>query len=152
MVNRHSKRGGIISAGDDDDGDSNINKNNNGNVSVSSQANNKRRRLIHHDDVNMALSWRGSEKLYVSGVPVPDTANNNSQQQQSISSSMNKTSTIPRVDLNAYLQSEMTVRPPCELGMTLHWLAVDGVSPMIPMNDVWNYADGDNNNKGAAAL
>jgi len=150
-VNRHSKRGGIISAGDDDDGDySNINiKNNNG--SASSQATNKRRRLIHHDDVNMALSWRGSEKLYVSGVPVPDTANNNSsQQQQSISSSINKSSTIPRVDLNAYLQSEMTVRPPCELGMTLHWLAVDGVSPMIPMNDVWNYADGDNN-KGAAA-
>ena len=167
VVNRHSKRGGIISAGDDDDGDySYINKNNNGSASSQAQAqaqggqqqhkkngNNKRRRLIHHDDVNMALSWRGSEKLYVSGVPVPDTANNNSsqQQQQSISSgNSNKTSSIPRVDLNAYLQSEMTVRPPCELGMTLHWLAVDGVSPMIPMNDVWNYADGDNN-KGAAA-
>ena len=27
--------------------------------------------------------------------------------------------TVPRVDLNAYLQSEMAVRPPCELGMTL---------------------------------
>lgn len=47
-------------------------------------------------------------------------------------------STVPRIDLNAYLQSELMVRPPSELGMTLHWLAVEGMMPMIPANEIWN--------------
>ena len=29
-----------------------------------------RRHMIHHDNVNMALVWRGSEKQYVSSVPI----------------------------------------------------------------------------------
>ncbi len=54
-------------------------------------------------------------------------------------------STVPRIDLNAYLHSELMVRPPSELGMTLHWLAVEGVMPMIPANEVWNRQQQDNN-------
>ena len=149
VVNRHSKRGGLISAASD--GGDNKKQ--------------KRRRLIHHDDVNTALLWRGSEKLYVSGVPVVSSSPSDNtsggsgqQQQQQLNQllknttknkddgttipSLIKSSAVPRVDLNAYLQSELTIRPPSELGLTLHWLAVDGVSPMIPMNEVWNSAQG----------
>ena len=38
-----------------------------------------------------------------------------------------------KVDLNAYLQSEIQ-EPPPEMGMTMHWLAVDGTQPNIPLN------------------
>jgi len=166
-VNRHSRRGGLISAADEN------------NKSSSTAHRQKRRRLIHHDDINMALQWRGSEKLYVSGVSVPcvtppdDNDEGGAKQTKKSSnskkppknalaqllqnttttnttvSSLLKASQVPRVDLNAYLQSELVIRPPSELGMTLHWLAVDGVSPMIPMNEVWNTQhskDGSTNN------
>ena len=155
-VNRHSRRGGLISAADEN------------NKSSSTAHRQKRRRLIHHDDINMALQWRGSEKLYVSGVSVPcvnppedndeggpkqtkKSSNSKKAPKNALTqliqnttttnatvSSLLKASQVPRVDLNAYLQSELVIRPPSELGMTLHWLAVDGVSPMIPMNEVWN--------------
>ena len=161
-VNRHSRRGGHISAADETDTLANS----------SGQQQQKRRRLIHHDDINMALQWRGSEKLYVGGIssvlPPPQTqshpddaeekynkksstANNNKRPKNALTqllqnttstatvSSLLKASHVPRVDLNAYLQSELAVRPPSELAMTLHWLAVDGVCPMIPMNEVWNH-------------
>lgn len=112
----------------------------------------KRRRLIHHDDVNMALSWRGSEKLYVSGVVTPPTEEETCQSTNkpllprllknvnatTDISTLASSTTVPRIDLNAYLASENTISPPSEIGMTLHWLAVDGVSPLIPMNDVYN--------------
>jgi transcription initiation factor TFIID subunit 6 len=42
--------------------------------------------------------------------------------------------------LNTYLASELAVRPPCELKCTLHWLAIDGVQPMIPENQIWTEA------------
>ncbi|KAL7536342.1 hypothetical protein ACHAXR_007099 [Thalassiosira sp. AJA248-18] len=174
VVNRHSKRGGLISAGDNDEdassgtalGGRNTRSSIKSSSSSGHQQHQKRRRLIHHDDVNMALSWRGSEKLYVSGVPVAaapcvtppadgssggSNDKNNSRglnqllkitNSQTTVPSLLESSFVPRVDLNAYLQSELTVRPPSELGMTLHWLAVDGVCPMIPMNDVWNHANG----------
>ena len=139
VVNRHSKRCGTISAasssGDDD---------------APTHNNNKKRRLIHHDDVNLALAWRGSEKLYVSGgVPLsaiitpPDSGDDDGEggESNTLNNKVNNNNagSVPRVDLNAYLQSEMTIKPPNEINMTLHWLAVDGVMPMIPMNDVWNY-------------
>ena len=195
VVNRHSKRGGVISAAatsaaEDEE------------VEDIRSRPKQRRRLIHHDDVNMALLWRGSEKLYVSGVPVTcvtppamddaksvgnnntdNGAGNNSKVSEAshitntITStgranntldrllattdsngrtvdvpSLIQSSTVPRIDLNAYLLSENAIRPPCELGMTLHWLAVEGVSPLIPANDVWNRRkvhmienDGENN-------
>jgi len=156
-VNRHSRRGGLISASDETATKSS---------STAANGRQKRRRLIHHDDINMALQWRGSEKLYVSGVSVPCVTpredsepaaakkSSNSTKKEpknaltqllqnttttnATVSSLLKASQVPRVDLNAYLQSELVIRPPSELGMTLRWLAVDGVSPMIPMNEVWN--------------
>ncbi|KAL7448223.1 hypothetical protein ACHAWC_001575, partial [Mediolabrus comicus] len=135
-------------------------------------------RLIHHDDVNMALQWRGSEKLYVSGVSVPCVDNNNnapSSPEKTVGggraknaltqllrnttnnntttsvATLLKSSNVPRVDLNAYLHSELSIRPPSELGMTVHWLAVDGVTPMIPMNEVWNTKINTNNNGGSGS-
>ena len=170
-VNRHSRRGGLISATTADDTNNNNSKSNGGGGSS-----NKRRRLIHHDDVNMALQWRGSEKLYVSGVSVPCVDNNNNNAPSSpektgggggaknaltqllrnttttttstTAATLLKSSNVPRVDLNAYLHSELSIRPPSELGMTVHWLAVDGVTPMIPMNEVWNTKINTNNGGG----
>lgn len=161
-VNRHSKRGGVVSAAshhDEDAANDESNKHNPKTQENSRQR--KRRRLIHHDDVNMALLWRGSEKLYVSGVVTPpdsdvDAEQNNIQASSGRSkrqlsqllknvnsktdvSTLRHSSHVPRIDLNAYIASENVIRPPCEIGMTLHWLAVDGVSPPIPMNDSWNY-------------
>ena len=148
-VNRHSKRGGVVSAASPTDPPTN----NDGGKHKKSQTNEgqrKRRRLIHHDDINMALLWRGSEKLYVSGVVTPPEDEKSTKDKPPLSTllknvnaktdvaALANSSTVPRIDLNAYLASENTIRPPSELGMTLHWLAVDGVSPLIPMNDVYN--------------
>ena len=173
-VNRHSRRGGLISATTADD------TTNNNNSKSNNPSNNKRRRLIHHDDVNMALQWRGSEKLYVSGVSVPCVDNNNNNAPSSPEktaggggraknaltqllrnttstntttsvASLLKSSNVPRVDLNAYLHSELSIRPPSELGMTLHWLAVDGVTPMIPMNEIWNTKINTNGNSSSSS-
>jgi hypothetical protein len=144
-VNRHSKRGGVVSA-------YSLNAAADNNHKSHHDQHRKKRRLIHHDDVNMALLWRGSEKLYVSGVVTPPSEDEKSKsgKQQPLAhllknvnaktdvSTLAKSTTAPRIDLNAYISSENILFPPSELGMTLHWLAVDGVSPLIPMNDVYN--------------
>jgi transcription initiation factor TFIID subunit 6 len=75
------------------------------------------RRRLHAKDINLALQWRGSERLYATGNVVPTTADSKK-----------------RVDLNAYLKSEMQEKPPSEIGLTMHWLAVDGVQPNIIQN------------------
>jgi hypothetical protein len=75
------------------------------------------RHRLHADDINLALQWRGSNVLYATGTTIPKT-----------------TDSHRRVDLNAYLQEEMQERPPSEIGLTLHWLAVDGEQPRIPQN------------------
>ena len=75
------------------------------------------RRRLHADDINLALQWRGSSKLYGTSVVVP-----------------NEKDSVKKVDLNTYLKSEMSERAPSELGMTMHWLAVDGNQPSIPQN------------------
>lgn len=80
------------------------------------------RRRLHADDINLALQWRGSEKLYATGIVVPSDSDNNG-------SYSNKP-----VDLEDYLKSEMQLRPPPEVGLTVHWLAVDGQQPEIPEN------------------
>jgi transcription initiation factor TFIID subunit 6 len=80
------------------------------------------RRRIHADDINLALQWRGSEKLYATGVVVPPGPGENP-------------STRP-VDLNAYSKSENQLPPPSELGLTAHWLAVDGIQPQIVQNPI----------------
>lgn len=74
------------------------------------------KRRLHADDINMALQWRGSEKIYATG-----TVGNNSSDEK-------------KVNLEEYIKSELELRPPNEVGLTVHWLAVDGVQPDIPQN------------------
>lgn len=74
------------------------------------------RRRLHADDINMALQWRGSEKIYATGTIGKESSESN------------------KVNLEDYLKSEMDLRPPQEVGLTVHWLAVDGVQPDIPQN------------------
>lgn len=145
VVNRHSKRGGSLSAADSLEEDHGASASSSGATGGRAP---KRRRLIHHDDVNMALLWRGSEKLYVSGLSPLGTDGDGSGVGQLLKSSASRTpitpaallksNAVPRIDLNAYLNSDNLPPPPTELGMTLHWLAVDGVMPLLRMNDVWN--------------
>ena len=78
------------------------------------------RKRLHADDINLALQWRGSEKLYATGVVVPPGPGEDP--------------TTKPIDLNAYLRSENQVPLPSELGLSSHWLAVDGVQPNIAQN------------------
>jgi transcription initiation factor TFIID subunit 6 len=75
------------------------------------------RKRLHADDINLALQWRGSEKLYATGTVVPTMEDS-----------------TRKVDLNAYIKAEMQVKAPSEVGLTMHWLAVDGSQPAIPQN------------------
>jgi len=79
-----------------------------------------KRRRVSADDVNMALSLRGSERLYATGTVVPPGPGEDPSTQ--------------KVDLERYLKSEMQVRPPSEVGLDQSWLAVDGKQPEIPQN------------------
>lgn len=74
------------------------------------------KRRLHAEDINMALQWRGSEKIYATA-----TVGGNSSDDK-------------KVNLQDYIQSELELRPPHEVGLTVHWLAVDGVQPDIPEN------------------
>ena len=118
-VNRHSRRGGRASAAGGPA------------AGPGPGGAKKRRRLVHHDDVNLALSWRGADAVHVSAAPGPASADGGDGGGRP-----------RRVDLNAYLRSDMAVGPPSELGMTVHWLAVEGVSPMDPRNEVYSKAVG----------
>jgi transcription initiation factor TFIID subunit 6 len=97
-VKRHSKRARINLTGGD-------------------ESNGVVKGRLHADDINMALQWRGSEKLYATGT-------------------IGTTSEGKKVDLEDYLKSEMDLRPPQEVGLTVHWLAVDGQQPAIPQNPI----------------
>ena len=77
------------------------------------------RRRLHADDINMALQWRGSEKIYATGLVGGSCLVNSSSRDDK------------KVILEEYLKSEIKIRPPQEVGLTLHWLAVDGVQPCI---------------------
>lgn len=104
----------------------------------------KRRRLLHADDINLALAHRGSEKLYLTnagqiGGPTVTTApkdedgsTNNGNGTKKRKDAAGALTSV--VDLNEYLKTEMTLRPPSEIGLRAHWLAVDGVQPDIPEN------------------
>ena len=96
----------------------------------------KRRRLLHADDINLALAHRGSEKLYLTnagqiGGPTVTTVSRDDDANGNGSSSKRRKDVV---DLNEYLKSEMTLRPPSEIGLRAHWLAVDGAQPDIPEN------------------
>jgi transcription initiation factor TFIID subunit 6 len=86
------------------------------------------KRRLHAEDINMALQWRGSEKIYATGT---------------VGVHGNKAAAARRgedkkVVLEEYLKSEMDIKPPQEVGLTVHWLAVDGVQPDIPQNPMSN--------------
>ena len=93
------------------------------------------RQRLHADDINLALQWRGSEKLYATGIVVPPGPGENPCNRS--------------VDLNAYLRSENQIPLPSELGLTSHWLAVDGIQPHIPQNPI---AASSSTARSAAAL
>ena len=104
----------------------------------------KRRRLLHADDINLALAHRGSEKLYLTnagqiGGPTvttiskdEDGSNNNGNGSRKRKDAAGALTSV--VDLKEYLKTEMTLRPPSEIGLRAHWLAVDGAQPDIPEN------------------
>lgn len=83
---------------------------------------------LHAEDINMALQWRGSEKIYATGTV---GVNHNGK---------TKTREDSKIVLKDYLNSEMDLKPPQEVGLTVHWLAVDGVQPDIPQNPAGNKA------------
>ena len=111
VVNRHSNKGGYVSAAGNDTNS----KKKSTHYATTQGGREKRRRLIHHDDINLALSWRGSDKLYVSGIPLStvedDITTPHNQLVQNTTgkaSLLGTTAVVPkRVDLNSYLQSEM---------------------------------------------
>lgn len=76
------------------------------------------RRRIHAEDINMALQWRGSEKIYATA-----TVGSNSRDDK-------------KVNLAEYVNSELELNPPQEVGLSVHWLAVDGLQPNIQQNPV----------------
>ena len=114
------------------------------------------------EDINQALRWRGCQTLHTTNAGAPFAAvnfldNNPSSGEQDDNNNKienrrqngqdgkvddddiahtrnhNDRST-QRVNLNTYIRSEMQSRPPSEIAMSLHWLAVDGVQPSIPQN------------------
>lgn len=50
------------------------------------------------------------------------------------SSSRNSSNNNNNVDLNALVRSDVLNRQPVEPGLCVHWLAIEGVQPLIPMN------------------
>jgi transcription initiation factor TFIID subunit 6 len=122
QVQRHCKRSRIILPSED------VNKAG----SIAAAKDNKNNSMgalkqrLHADDINMALQWRGSEKIYATGTVGLHK------------SSIAKRGEDTKIVLKDYLNSEMDLKPPNEIGLTVHWLAVDGVQPDIPQNPVSN--------------
>jgi transcription initiation factor TFIID subunit 6 len=143
VVQRHTKRTRLAPPSDDK-----IEKNRNPTNSVHS------RRLLEAQDINLALQWRGSDKLFVTGVGAPFAASGGPSGDSDIETPLHNRDPRRRViDLREYIASENTVQPPGEIGMKLHWLAVDGVQPAIPDNPTKNPEAGgqpDNINSSAS--
>lgn len=117
MVQRHCKRARIHLPASNNDGDSPEDAaTTTATATVSSGKEPAAKRRLHAEDINMALQWRGSEKIYATA-----TVGNNSSDDK-------------KILLEEYLKSELELRPPQEVGMTIHWLAVDGIQPDIPQN------------------
>lgn len=77
--------------------------------SITMQRHTKRpRKTLHSDSVNLALACLQRSTASITNTPLISKHTKN-------------------VNLNALLSSEMPIPPPKEIGLTLHWLAVDGV-------------------------
>jgi transcription initiation factor TFIID subunit 6 len=103
--------------------------------SSSSNSNSERmtvRRRLHAADINMALEMQGSEKLYGAAVvdPTDDPA--------------------APVLLKDFLQHSLMPAAPLEVGLHMHWLAVDGVQPEIPQNPMPVKSSSSSNNNSSA--
>ena len=84
--------------------------------SITMQRRSKRgRRTLHSSSINLALVCLQKTAASTTNTPLVSTQTKN-------------------VDLNALLTSEIPIPPPSEVGMTLHWLAVDGVQPISLLN------------------
>ena len=84
--------------------------------SITMQRNTKRpRRTLHSSSINLALACLQNSSTSTINTPI-----------------VSKDS--KKVDLNALLTSEIPIPPPTEIGMTLHWLAVDGIQPTSLLN------------------
>mmetsp|Transcript_17317 Transcript_17317/g.32805 ORF Transcript_17317/g.32805 Transcript_17317/m.32805 type:complete len:399 (-) Transcript_17317:87-1283(-) len=85
--------------------------------SITMQRHTKRpRRTLHSSSVNLALACLQRSTASVTNTPLVSKQTNNN------------------VDLNSLLSCEIPIPPPVEIGLTLHWLAVDGVQPTSLLN------------------
>jgi transcription initiation factor TFIID subunit 6 len=96
------------------------------------------KRRLHAEDLNLALQWRGSEKLYATGLTTSSAAAAAAAGNGTAATATTTGTTEHHynkvVDLKEYLRSEMEFQAPHEVGLTVHWLAVDGQQPRIPQN------------------
>jgi len=84
--------------------------------SVTMQRNTKRpRHTLHSSSINLALACLQNSTYSTTNTPI-------------VSKDTKK------IDLNALLTSEIPIPPPTEIGMTMHWLAVEGVQPVSTLN------------------
>jgi len=84
--------------------------------SITMQRNTKRpRRTLHSSSINLALACLQKRNASTTNTPIVSKESK-------------------KIDLNALLTSEISMPPPTEIGMTLHWLAVDGVQPTSALN------------------
>ena len=78
------------------------------------------RRMLQAEDINLALQWcKGGQKMLTTNAG-------------GVVKSQEK------VDLSAYIRSELKHRAPSEIGMTVHWLAVNGIQVSSLTSLHWN--------------
>ena len=126
VINRHSKRSGFVSAAGDDgptSGSGIVDGGGGGKVEVvdsncvktttnkcqHQRLSSTKRLIIHHGDVNLALSWRGSEKLYVSGMPLLVPPHEQQQQQGGVGASSTVTDDDDETDDNDGIRKRRNV-------------------------------------------
>ena len=84
------------------------------------------KKILDAEDVNLALQLRGSEKIYAPNPSIPITSastrtGNANDEIVDFVSEKKSSKGSKRVDLNAYVTSEMQSQPPFEVGLRFHW-------------------------------